>query len=126
MAYIRIIKRYKKRYEIRFGIYSPQRLAFTEDISANGLFIRTANITPVGTRILIDLILPNSDTVSIEGVVRWARNPPQTTTMADKCGMGVEIKLFIAGEASYRKHIAELNSRESKLMSNHVRFISAP
>lgn len=42
----RDIKRIKKRISIRFGIDEAVRLAFTEDISMTGMFIKTPNIIP--------------------------------------------------------------------------------
>lgn len=106
----RKITRHKERYTIRFGITMPMRLAFTEDISSKGLFIQTNNTTPVGTRLLIDIILPNNDTVSLEGIVRWVKRAPDTKI--DNDGLGVEIKRFIAGGAIYKHLIADLHAKE--------------
>jgi len=109
----RDIKRHKKRLTVRFGIDAPNRLAYSEDISAHGLFIKTPNIIPPGTRIKIELALPNNDPVLVEGMIRWAKKvPPQLIHLAIKCGMGVEITRFVTGEASYQRLIDELHGRQ--------------
>ena len=114
MADNRDIKRHKKRYSVKFGINSPTRLAFTEDISTDGLFIRTANIPHIGTRILVELTTPNNETVSFEGIVRWCKKvPPKLLQMANKAGMGIRITRFITGETIYKQLIAEYLARYS-------------
>jgi Tfp pilus assembly protein PilZ len=104
--------RHKNRYAIKFGIHKPMLPAFTEDVSAHGLFLRTTIVAPVGTRILIDLILPNNDKVSFVGVIRWVEMVGSQVNKVNKAGIGVEIKNFLYGEAFYQKLIAELNSSE--------------
>lgn len=106
----RDIKRHNKRYSVRFGIDRPERLAFTEDISTHGLFIKTTNITPIGKRIQIEMFLPDNESVFIEGMVRWSKKvPPQMIHLVNKSGMGVKILRFIGGEALYRHLISELH-----------------
>ncbi len=112
MAEKRDLKRHRKRLSLRFGIDDPNRLAFTEDISAQGLFIRTVNVCTPGTRIRVDLILPDERTVQMEAQVRWAKKvPPQMLRMAQKGGMGVRITRFLAGEELYEALCNELHSR---------------
>jgi len=112
MAEKRDIRRHKKRLSVRFGIDAPNRLAYSEDVSAHGLFIKTTNISSPGTCIKIELTLPNNDSVFVEGMVRWAKKvPPQLIHQAKKCGMGVEITRFITGEASYQQLLAEMRER---------------
>ena len=53
----RAINRHKKRLTLKFGIEAPNKLAFTEDISAHGLFIKTVNILPLGSRVKVELTL---------------------------------------------------------------------
>lgn len=108
----RVINRHKTHCKLRFGIYSPRCIAFTEDISARGLLIKTDKVTPVGTRIVIELTLPNNDIVSFEGIVRWAKSvPAQMVNIIRDGGMGVEITKFIIGEAIYLNHVTELQAQ---------------
>ena len=112
MAEKRNIKRHKKRLTVRFGIDLPTRVAYTEDLSVNGLFIKTHYISPPGTRLQIELTLPNNDSVYFEGMVRWTKKaPPQLIHISIKCGMGVQITQFITGEANYQHFIAEMQKR---------------
>ena len=102
MAEKRDIKRHKKQLALRFGI-----LAFSDDISANGIFIKTPNITPPGTIIRIELTLPNNEKVIFEAIVRWVKKvTPPLIHLENKFGMGVKITQFITGEASYQQFIA--------------------
>lgn len=112
MAEKRDITRHNKRLPLRFGIDTPTRLAFTEDVSAHGLFIKTTHLCPPGTRIQVELTLPGDDSVFLEGMVRWTKKvPPQMIHLVKKSGMGVMITKFIAGEESYRHFIDELHAR---------------
>ncbi|AJE02815.1 PilZ domain-containing protein [Geobacter pickeringii] len=112
MADKRDITRHKKRLSLRFGTDQPSRLAFTEDVSAHGLFIKTTNLCPPGTRIQIELTLPGDESVFCEGMVRWTKKvPPQVIHLVKKSGMGIQIMKFIAGEEAFRHFIAELHAR---------------
>ncbi|RNC73160.1 MAG: pilus assembly protein PilZ [Desulfuromonadales bacterium] len=112
MADKRDIIRHKKRLSLRFGIDAPERLAFTEDVSAHGFFIKTTNICPPGTRIQVELKLPDDESVFVEGMVRWTKKvPPQMIHLVRKSGMGIKIMKFIAGEEAFRYFIDELHAR---------------
>ena len=101
--------RSKKRLSLRFGTDTPSRLAFTEDVSPRGLFIKTPNLCPPGTLIQIELELPDSEPVFLEGMVKWSKKvPPQVIHLVRKSGMGIKITQFIAGEERYRRFIDEL------------------
>lgn len=112
MAEKRDLKRHKKRLSLRFGTVAPTRLAFTEDVSSHGLFIKTTNICSPGTRIQIELTLPDDESVFVEGMVRWTKKvPPQMIHLVKKSGMGVMIMKFIAGEEAFRRFITELHEK---------------
>ncbi|ANA40804.1 MULTISPECIES: PilZ domain-containing protein [Geobacter] len=106
MAEKRKAGRVKRRLSLRFGTDTPSRLAFTEDVSARGLFVKTTNLCPPGTLIQIELELPDGDPVFLEGMVRWSKKvPPQVIHLVRKSGMGVRIIRFIAGEERYRRFV---------------------
>jgi hypothetical protein len=112
MAEKRDIKRIRKRLSLRFGPDGPTRLAFTEDLSAHGMFIKTVNLCPLGSRVKIELTLPDGNIAQIEGTVRWSKKvPPQMMHLVSKSGFGVKILKFSAGEENYNHLIAELHSR---------------
>ncbi len=110
MAEKRDLKRHRKRLTVRFGVDDPNRLAFTEDISSQGLFIKTPNVCTPGTLIRVDLTLPDDRIVRMEAQVRWAKKvPPQMLRMVQKGGMGVRITRFFAGEDLYGTLCQELH-----------------
>lgn len=109
MAEKRNLKRKKKRLKLRFGIDYPKRVAFSEDISDHGLFIITSQPERPGSKLLIELILPNEEQVVAYGRVQWAKKiPPNLVRIAKKGGMGVRLIRFEAGEEAYKALIAEL------------------
>lgn len=112
MADKRDKKRHRKRLSLRFGINDPTRIAFTEDISPQGMFIKTTNICPPGSRIFIDIALSDAVTASVEARVMWAKKvPPQMIHLVKKSGMGVRIVRFIAGAEQYVQLCHELSDR---------------
>ena len=96
-------ERHKKRLHIHFGIEDTSRIAFTEDISINGMFIRSCNICPPNTRIRIELSLDNNAKVVLEARVMWAKKVPQNLFhLVRKSGMGVRILRFISGREHFK------------------------
>ena len=112
MAEKRNIIRLKKRLSLKFGTDAPTKVAFTEDLSPNGLFIKTVSPVPPGTRIIIELALPDGEIVLIEGMSRWRKSaPPQVIHLVNKKGMGIKILRFISGEEFYRRIMEEFNDK---------------
>ena len=110
MAEKRSKNRFRKRLSLRFGSVEATRLAFTEDISYEGLFIRTTNICQPGSEITIEITLADGSAVRMLGRVRWAKKvPPQLMNAIRKAGMGILITRFIAGEELYLKLIEEMH-----------------
>ena len=112
MNELRYLKRLRKRMTIRFGIGAPTQLAFTEDISLQGICIKTAMVCPPGSRLKIELNLPDGSVAKIAGVVMWAKKvPPNMIRLVKKCGMGVRITGITSGEELYRSLCEELYER---------------
>lgn len=102
MADKRDIRRIKKRVSIRFGIDDASRVAFTEDISMTGMFIKTPNVVPPSSRILIELELPDGLKIELEARVMWAKKVPANLFhLAKKSGMGVQFLRFLSGEDAF-------------------------
>lgn len=111
MAEKRDIKRHKKRITVRFGIDEASRVAFTEDISLTGMFIKTPNIVPPNTKIRIVMELTNSRNVEIEARVMWAKKVPQNLFhLVKKSGMGVRFLKFHSGEDIFNSYFKELSA----------------
>jgi len=109
MAEKRDIKRHKKRLSVRFGIDSATRVAFTEDISITGMFIKTPNVCPPNTKIKIEFDVGESVPIEIEARVMWAKKVPQNMFhLVKKSGMGVRFLRFHTGEEQFNRYFASL------------------
>ncbi|HTP64156.1 MAG TPA: pilus assembly protein PilZ [Geobacteraceae bacterium] len=112
MADKRDITRFRKRLPLKFGFDAPNKVAFTEDLSHDGLFVKTVYPSPPGSKIHIELTMPDGNAVHLVGMSRWRKSvPPQVIHLMKKCGMGIKILKFISGEDSYRLLITKLNEK---------------
>jgi len=106
MANKRFTARIRRRLSLRFGQDKPVRMAFTEDITADGLFIKTTNLYRPGTEITIELIMPDEAKVTLLGMVRWSKKVPANMIhLVKKAGIGVKILRCIAGENDFRQFL---------------------
>ena len=105
----RDIVRLKKRLTIRFGIGEAVRVAFTEDVSITGMFIKTPNICPPNTKIRIEFELGNNN-IELEGRVMWAKKVPQNLFhLVKKSGMGIRFLRFYTGEDHFNNFFENPN-----------------
>ena len=106
--------RFRKRLRLRFGKESPTTLAYTEDISLSGLFVKSPSVLQPRNRLFIELELPDGEMVAMEGVIMWAKRVPLTMIhRVNKSGMGIRIVKLISGQPAYEKFLEELqNSRQ--------------
>ncbi|MCK5915086.1 MAG: PilZ domain-containing protein [Deltaproteobacteria bacterium] len=101
--------RKKKRLKVRFGVDYPKRVAFTGDASAGGLHIITGQPERPGTKLLIEISLPDEQQVIVYGRVRWAKKvPPNLIRLANKAGMGVRLSQFEVGEQTFVDYLETL------------------
>lgn len=104
----RYINRQRRRFALRFGDNEPTRLGFSEDISLDGLFIKTTYVYPPGTTLIVTISLPDDISVTVKGKVMWAKRvPPQMARLVKKAGFGLNIESFIEGEEAYRQACAK-------------------
>lgn len=76
--------------EVDVGFESEHNFytGLTQDISAGGLFVATAEVPPVGTRIELKFNLPgHPQALHVEAEVRWVRDDRATGSTR---GMGLE------------------------------------
>ncbi len=112
MTDLRDSKRIRKTLTLKFGIDTPVRVAFTEDISLQGMCIKTALICPPGSRLKIEMNLPDGTVARMGGVVIWAKKvPPNMVHLVKKCGMGVRISSIDVGEEQYLEMCRDLHER---------------
>jgi hypothetical protein len=103
----RNITRFKKRLAIRFGIDEATRVAFTEDLSRTGMFIKTPNICPPNTKIRIIFEIADNK-VELLARVMWAKKVPANLFhLVKKCGMGVRFLNFHSGETHFNRYFEE-------------------
>jgi uncharacterized protein (TIGR02266 family) len=76
--------------EIGIDDHTNFYVGFSENISAGGLFIATYRLMPVGTQIALTFVLPDQYPVFVQAVVRWLRDPIDSTNSETPPGMGVE------------------------------------
>ena len=112
MAEKRDLKRHRKRISIRFGIDEPNRVAFTEDISISGMFIKTPNIVPPNSKIRIMFELAGDLKVEVEARVMWAKKVPQNMFhLVKKSGMGVRFLRFYSGEDLFKSFLEQIEAQ---------------
>jgi len=99
----RLQKRHRKRLPLKYGTNGSMRMAFTEDVSDEGIFIRTATIYPPNTELKVELTTPANESILLEGRVRWAKRVPPNLLRVTKGGMGIRITRFLDGEQAYRQ-----------------------
>lgn len=104
-------ERHKKRLSVHFGIEEASRVAFTVDISINGMFIKSCNVCPPNTRIRIEFSLENDAKVVLEARVMWAKKVPQNLFhLVKKSGMGVRILRFHTGREHFERFCDDMAS----------------
>ena len=109
MKVVRNPARKKKRLKVRFGVDYPKRVAFTGDASTGGLHIITGQPEPPGTKLLIEINLPDEQQVIVYGRVRWAKKvPPNLIRLANTAGMGVKLTQFEMGQQALEDYLETL------------------
>jgi len=113
MAEKRKLPRHLKRLKLRYGVTHATSLAFTEDFSELGIFIRAVNVMIPGTKLLVELFMPDNSPITFEGKVAWSRRVPGSLIHLAKGGMGVLITKFLTGEEKYCEFCHDLTDRKN-------------
>ncbi|PLX92758.1 MAG: pilus assembly protein PilZ [Desulfuromonas sp.] len=109
MSEKRVNNRKRKRLRVRFGLETPKRMAFTDDLSPKGLFITTSMPEKPGTILMLEIELSATETVKCQAQVRWARKIPSSLLrVATKGGMGVTLGRFSQGKELYQQAVEQL------------------
>jgi len=97
-------ERYRRRLQLRLSTENGSTMGLTDDISREGIFVRSASVQPVGTPIRIELTTPDNEKVVLGGTVQWEiKLSPILLRQGRKGGMGIKISNFVSGEESYRE-----------------------
>ena len=84
----RIAKRARRRLMVRYGTGSPEKTAFTRNVSDTGLFLQTNSVLRPGTTIQVEVIFPDRAFKMWARVV-WAKKVPAELAHMLSCGMGI-------------------------------------
>ncbi len=110
MAEKRDISRKRKRVKVRFGIDEPRKMAFSDDISIEGIFIKTASPEKPGLLLNLEITLPDETLVLCRGRIHWAKRvPANMLRLVSKGGMGIKILSYTQGEQAYEDFVESLN-----------------
>ncbi len=111
MADKRLGARLRKRIKVTFVENGKQRMGYTDDISEEGLFMRTAAAQPPNSAIVFEFEIDGQGRVVVEGRVRWARRIPAQMVYKAKGGMGVKFYRFHSGEEIYRSFVKRIRRK---------------
>ncbi len=84
----RSAERHTKRLDVRFEAGGSSYAGITSNLSKHGMFIRTMHGFVPGTTVNIELTLPDSSMMRLQGRVRRTF---KTSISAMKNGMGIEL-----------------------------------
>jgi hypothetical protein len=103
MAEKRDGKRHKKRLKVRYGDKDNMSVGFTEDVSEEGLFIRTGLTRAPKSTLQVELETSENEKVTFSGQIQWTKRIPANMVHKLKGGMGVKITDFFSGEEAFHK-----------------------
>jgi hypothetical protein len=104
MADKRYAQRFSKRLKLRFGVEKPSWLAFSDEVSLNGMSIRTKHVLPPGSIVVIELYTPENTAVLLKGRVMWGQSAPAPPVQqAKKAGMGIRLLEILSGGETFYK-----------------------
>lgn len=91
---------FRKRLRLRVHLQPKRLTALTEDVSAVGLFLRSARVFRPGLAVELTIELPDGP-VRTDGVIRWARRVPVQLLRDVRGGMGIEFSRVPPKLSSY-------------------------
>jgi hypothetical protein len=80
--------RAKRRMMVRYGLSTPEKTAFTKNLSETGLFLITNQVFKPGTTLHVQIQFPD-ETFSLWARVVWAKAVPPQLAHVLECGMGL-------------------------------------
>ena len=82
--------RARKRLMVRYGEETPDRTAFTQNLSDGGMYVKTNNVLPPGTEVTLE-IQTDEGTFVLQGVIAWAKRVPANLAHLLHAGMGIRL-----------------------------------
>jgi uncharacterized protein (TIGR02266 family) len=74
--------------EVGFESETNFYVGFTEELTAEGLFVATYSPKPIGSRVALSVTLPDGEKLEVPAIVKWTRDPNGETWP----GMGMEFE----------------------------------
>jgi hypothetical protein len=99
---------------VRYGLEDLDQSGFTIDLSTYGIAIKTNQVFPPGTALLICVDI-DGRLLLARGRVRWARQVPPQLINYSRCGMGIE---FTSISERFKAFIQELDDKAAKQASS--------
>lgn len=101
-------KRVTIKLSVGFGVRDISNIGFTEDISASGVFLKSAVVFPVGTDIKLEIRTDDGCLVRLIGYVHWSKEvAPNLVWSVNDAGMGIQIIRFVCGQDHFYRILAE-------------------
>ena len=82
-------ERFRTKLQVRYGTISCDLTGPVDKLSLSGLCIRTNEVYPAGTRIMMQIEFPER-TIHQSGEVVWAIRVPEEQMSTMMCGMGIQ------------------------------------
>jgi Tfp pilus assembly protein PilZ len=81
-------ERSRKRIMVRYGLETPEKAAFTRNLSSAGLFLQTNAVFKPGSTLQLKFDFQERS-IEIWGRVAWAKRVPPQLAHILECGMGI-------------------------------------
>ena len=86
----RSTQRSHKRLMVRYGMETANRTAFTQNLSDGGMYVKTNNVLPPGTELVVE-VQTDDGTFILRGVIAWAKRVPANLAHLLHAGMGIQL-----------------------------------
>ena len=81
--------RHPQRLYLKIEDLRNRNIAFTSDVSLDGIFIETSTALRPGTPVNLQLTLPNGEAIKLSGHVRWATRNASDNSRYSNHGVGI-------------------------------------
>ena len=82
-------ERTRRRVYVRFTKEDSKRAGYTKNLSENGIFVQTNQVSRPGTTVHLEMEFPDTK-FSMKARVMWAKKVPPQLAHVLECGMGLQ------------------------------------
>lgn len=83
-------RRMRRRFRVRYGTSSIDQEAWTQNLSASGVYLKTTEVFETGTPVNLE-IKTDKGTYRVHGTVAWAKKVPTQLAHLLDPGMGIQL-----------------------------------